>query len=180
MKVGLKGPSLPLALAVIPGGQFFGSKERHAFFLRLQQPRAGPRTPPSQIPLRTCGMLADPGMTGILAGEVKARVKAAPEAIRMMMDRWNRLKEEVLNKDVPKRNEDQLGRLEVLPGAAWMLVDPKETGILAGKEATWMLVYLEVKELKIAPRANGMLTYLEAIIGGGPGGNLDAGGPGGD
>ena len=62
-------------------------------------------------------MLANPGVTGMLAGAVKARLKAAPEATRMMMDRWDRLKEEVLNKDVPKRYEDQLGRLEVLPGA---------------------------------------------------------------
>ena len=61
-----------------------------------------------------------------------------------------------------------------------MLADPKETSMLAGKEATWMLADLEVKALKIAPRANGTLTDLEAIIGGGPGGNLDAGGPSGD
>ena len=115
MKMGLEGPSLPLA--VIPGGQLVESKERHTFFLRMQQPRAGPRTPPSQIPLRTCGMLADPGMTGILAGEVKARLKAAPEATGIMMDIWDRLKEKVLNKDVPKIYDNQLGRLGVLPGA---------------------------------------------------------------
>ena len=48
--------------------------------------------------------------------EVKTRLKTAPEATRMMVDRWDRLKEEVLNKDVPKRYEDQLGKLEVLPG----------------------------------------------------------------
>ena len=116
----------------------------------------------------------------MLAGTVKARLKAAPEAIRMMADRWNRLKEEVLNEDAPKRHYNQLGGMEVLPGATWMLADPEETGMLAGKEATWMLMDPEVKGLEIAPRANGMLTDLEAIIGGGPGGNLDAGGPRGD
>ena len=53
----------------------------------------------------------------MLAGAVKARLKAAPEATRMMVDRWDRLKEEVLNKDVPKRYDNLLGWLEVLPGA---------------------------------------------------------------
>ena len=69
----------------------------------------------------------------MLAGAVKARLKATPDATGMMADKWDRLKEEVLNKDVLKRYEDPLGRLEVLPEATWMLADPKETSILAGK-----------------------------------------------
>ena len=90
-------------------------------------------------------MLADPGVTGMLEGAVKVRLKAAPEATRMMVDRWDRLKEEVLKKNIPKRYDNQLGRLEVLQGATWMLADPEETGILADKEATGILADSEVK-----------------------------------
>ena len=57
-------------------------------------------------------------MTGVLAGTVAARLKAAPEATtRRMAHGWERLKEEVLNKDVLKRYGNQLGGMEVLPGA---------------------------------------------------------------
>ena len=54
----------------------------------------------------------------MLAGTVAARLKAAPEATtRMMAHGWDRLKEEVLNEDVSKRYDNQLGGMEVLPGA---------------------------------------------------------------
>ena len=66
-------------------------------------------------------MLADPGLTGVLGGTLTARLKAALEAItRMMAYGWDRLKEEVLNKDVPKRYDNQLGEgegVEALLGA---------------------------------------------------------------
>ena len=46
----------------------------------------------------------------MLAGTVAARLKAAPEATtRMMAHGWDRLKEEVLNEDVSKRYDNQLG-----------------------------------------------------------------------
>ena len=62
-------------------------------------------------------MLADQGVTGMLADKVAARLKAAPEATtRMMAHGWDRLKEEVLNKDVLKRYGNQLGGMEELPG----------------------------------------------------------------
>ena len=54
----------------------------------------------------------------MLAGTVAARLKAAPEATtRMMAHGWDRLKEEVLNKNVLKRYGNQLGGMDVLLGA---------------------------------------------------------------
>ena len=54
----------------------------------------------------------------MLADKVAARLKVAPEATtRMMTHGWDRLKEEVLNGDVPKRYDNQLGGMEVPPGA---------------------------------------------------------------
>ena len=53
----------------------------------------------------------------MLADKVAAKLKAAPDATtRMMAHGRERLKEEVLNGDVPKIYDNQLGGVEVPPG----------------------------------------------------------------
>ena len=53
----------------------------------------------------------------MLADKVAARLKVVPDATtRMMAHGWDYLKEEVLNGDVPKIYDNQLGGMEVPPG----------------------------------------------------------------